>query len=194
MKKLSNNMRFYIFISCVVVSVVSENGKWIWENNNGQSRTTNIGNPRYQIHENTDDFENFDTGGPFVGFRPENIGSRPQQHSGSYGHGNRPFVTTYPNNNGVLVGPGGPTGIIGRPHPPSGSIIDYDDNLDSGHVPFQYPKGTRYREYDTCKCRYSFNCPSVGLKFGACADGKRYCCFNSKRYPTLISGDPRDRH
>ncbi|KAF7417829.1 hypothetical protein HZH68_000482 [Vespula germanica] len=80
------------------------------------------------------------------------------------------------------------------PHAPSGSIIDYDDNLDSGHVPFQYPKGTRYREYDTCKCRYSFNCPSVGLKFGACADGKRYCCFNSKRYPTLISGDPRDRH
>ncbi|XP_015185373.1 PREDICTED: uncharacterized protein LOC107071151 [Polistes dominula] len=190
-------MKICIIICCIIVSVLSKDEAWIWNDkkNLQRSRSEDFGNPRYEIHENTDDYENFDTGGPFVGFRPQHIGSRPQQYPNSYGHGNRPFVTTYPNNNGVLVGPGGPTGIIGRPHAPSGgSIIDYDDNLDSGHVPFPNPKGSRYREYDICKCRYSFNCPSVGLKFGNCANGKRYCCFNSKSYPSLVSIDPRDRN
>ncbi|KAI4492212.1 hypothetical protein M0802_009902 [Mischocyttarus mexicanus] len=153
---------------CIIVGVLSKEDEWIWNNKrNEQIRNRNFGNPRYQVHENINDFENFDTDGQFLGFRPHNIGSRPQQYPNSYGYGNRPFWTPYPNYNEVLHGPQGIVGDIARPHPPSGSIIDYDDNLDSGHVPptLTYPKGSLYREYDICKCRYSFNCPSVGLKF-----------------------------
>jgi len=39
----------------------------------------------------------------------------------------------------------------------------HDDILDS--VPPWIRDDPRYREFDTCKCRYSFNCPSPGLKF-----------------------------
>lgn len=40
-----------------------------------------------------------------------------------------------------------------------------DGELENGFVPSWVKDDPRYREYDTCKCRYSFNCPSSGLKF-----------------------------
>lgn len=54
---------------------------------------------RYQVYE-PEHLEGFNNNGVHLGFRPEN--------PGPYG---RP---PYQANNGVLVGPGGPTGIIGR--------------------------------------------------------------------------------
>lgn len=45
-----------------------------------------------------------------------------------------------------LNGPGGHNGILGS-------------------VPPWVREDPRYRDLDTCKCRYSFNCPSPGLKF-----------------------------
>lgn len=50
--------------------------------------------------------EGFNNNGVHLGFRPEN--------PGPYGPNGRPLVPPYQGNNGVLVGPGGPTGIIGR--------------------------------------------------------------------------------
>lgn len=49
------------------------------------------------------DVDGIDNG---AGFRPH--------YPGPYGPNSRPFVPSYPGNNGVLVGPGGPTGIVGR--------------------------------------------------------------------------------
>lgn len=60
---------------------------------------------RYQVHEPSEHLDSFDNGIQ-LGFRPQN--------PGPYGSNGRPFVPTYQGNNGVLVGPGGPTGIIGR--------------------------------------------------------------------------------
>lgn len=59
---------------------------------------------RYQVHEPSD-LDSFDNGIQ-LGFRPQNLGS--------YDPNSRPLVPGYQDNNGVLVGPGGPTGIIGR--------------------------------------------------------------------------------
>lgn len=53
---------------------------------------------RYQVYEPAGGLDNIQ-----LGFRPQN--------TGPYGPNSRPIV---PGNNGVLVGPGGPTGIIGR--------------------------------------------------------------------------------
>lgn len=50
--------------------------------------------------------EGSNNNGVYLGFRPEN--------PGPYGPNGRPLVPPYQGNNGVLVGPGGPTGIIGR--------------------------------------------------------------------------------
>lgn len=91
-----------------------------------------------------------------------------------------------------------------------------DGELENGFVPSWVKDDPRYREYNTCKCRYSFNCPSSGLKFvrnmekwpislklynymlinisnhffnqGSCSKDKKYCCFNSRKYPALVSG------
>lgn len=60
---------------------------------------------RYQVHEPSEHLDSFDNGIQ-LGFRPQN--------PGPYGPNGRPLVPTYQGNNGVLVGPGGPTGIIGR--------------------------------------------------------------------------------
>ncbi|XP_050442717.1 uncharacterized protein LOC126846905 isoform X2 [Adelges cooleyi] len=32
--------------------------------------------------------------------------------------------------------------------------------------------------YEKCKCSFSFNCKSPGIKFGSCDQGKQYCCYN----------------
>ncbi|KOC68466.1 hypothetical protein WH47_10706, partial [Habropoda laboriosa] len=57
----------------------------------------------YQVNENLEDFDER----PLIGFRPQN--------AGPYGPNSRPIVpASYPGNKGVLVGPGGPTGIIKR--------------------------------------------------------------------------------
>nr|XP_012141043.1 PREDICTED: uncharacterized protein LOC105662535 isoform X3 [Megachile rotundata] len=128
----------------------------------------------YLVNENQEDFEQER---PLIGFRPQN--------GGPYGPNGRPIVpTSYPGNKGVLVGPGGPTGIIKRP--------SYDGSIDeeagySGLLASAIKDNPRYQEYDVCRCRYSFNCPSGGLKFGSCGKDKKFCCFNSKKYPALVS-------
>lgn len=57
------------------------------------------------MHEPSEHLDSFDNGIQ-LGFRPQN--------PGPYGPNGRPLVPAYQGNNGVLVGPGGPTGIIGR--------------------------------------------------------------------------------
>ncbi|XP_050525618.1 uncharacterized protein LOC126896690 isoform X2 [Daktulosphaira vitifoliae] len=32
--------------------------------------------------------------------------------------------------------------------------------------------------FEKCKCSFSFNCKSPGIKFGSCDQGKQYCCYN----------------
>lgn len=59
---------------------------------------------RYQVYEPAEHLGGFN--GVPLGFRPQN--------PGPYGPNSGPFIPRYPGNNGVLVGPGGPTGIIGR--------------------------------------------------------------------------------
>ncbi|XP_076249184.1 uncharacterized protein LOC143188674 [Calliopsis andreniformis] len=161
-------------ITFIVVAVHSENDGWVWKDVEQKSEA----DKRYLVNENLDDFDN---NRPLTGFRPQN--------AGPYGPNSRPIVpASYPGNKGtppVLVGPGGPTGIVKRP--PYAENID-NGYLDSGFVPSWVRDDPRYREYDTCRCRYSFNCPSTGLKFGSCSKDKVYCCFNSRKYPALVSG------
>ncbi|XP_051163212.1 uncharacterized protein LOC127282772 isoform X2 [Leptopilina boulardi] len=98
--------------------------------------------------------------------------ARPQ-FGGSFGHG--PHVG--PNREEVLVGPGGPTGILNRPN--------------GGREDFLGPEDPRYRQFEICKCAYSFNCPSTGLNFGTCSQGKAICCYNSNKFPGLTpAGNP----
>ncbi|XP_032666943.1 collagen alpha-2(IV) chain-like [Odontomachus brunneus] len=163
-------MRAALFILYVVVATASgENDEsWAW-NDDKQKTSKPVGEARYQVYE--PDFDGVDG----VGFRPHN--------PGPYGPNSRPFVPSYPGNNGgVLVGPGGPTGIIGRPPRLDGP------NGHNGILPPWIREDPRYRELDTCKCRYSFNCPSPGLKFGRCSRDKKYCCFNSRKFPGLLGG------
>ncbi|KZC08024.1 hypothetical protein WN55_09087 [Dufourea novaeangliae] len=133
------------------------------------------------VNENLEDFDER----PLTGFRPQN--------TGPYGPNSRPIVpASYPGDKGVLVGPGGPTGIVKRP-PYNGGVVD-GGSLNSGIVPSWIRDDPRYREIDTCRCRYSFNCPSNGLKFGSCSRDKKYCCFSSRRYPALVSGPSGGGH
>lgn len=78
-------------------------------------------NFRYLVHEPSEHLENIDNVGIHLGgFRPQNpgpvgihLGGFRPQNPDPYGPNGRPIVPSYPDN-GVLVGPGGPTGIIGR--------------------------------------------------------------------------------
>ncbi|XP_011647622.1 uncharacterized protein LOC105433848 isoform X2 [Pogonomyrmex barbatus] len=158
--------------ACTSSSSVAENDEsWTW--NNDKEKTSRSADVRYEVHEPPERLDSFDNGIQ-LGFRPQN--------PGPYGPTGRPLVPTYQGGNGVLVGPGGPTGIIGRPP-------RFEPNGPNGilnSVPPWIRDDPRYREFDTCKCRYSFNCPSPGLKFGHCAREKKYCCFNSKKFPGLL--------
>ncbi|XP_018316116.1 uncharacterized protein [Mycetomoellerius zeteki] len=162
-----------IFFAAIATATAENDKSWTW--NDDKSKINRDIDARYQIYEPSEYLDGFDNGLQ-LGFRPQN--------TGPYGPNSRPLVPAYQGNNGVLVGPGGPTGIIGRParFEPNGP----DGILDS--VPPWIRDDPRYREFDTCKCRYSFNCPSPGLKFGHCANEKKYCCFNSKRFPGLSGG------
>ncbi|XP_020277759.1 uncharacterized protein LOC109851765 [Pseudomyrmex gracilis] len=151
-----------------VATATAENDSWTWDDN--KQKASPRSDSRYQVYEPSD-LESSDNNG----FRP--------QYPGSYGpNGYRPFRPSYPGGNGILVGPGGPSGIIGRP--PRFEQNGHDGILNS--VPPWIRDDPRYREFDTCKCRYSFNCPSPGLKFGQCSRDKKYCCFNSRRFPELL--------
>ncbi|TGZ53140.1 Uncharacterized protein DBV15_10721 [Temnothorax longispinosus] len=172
---------FFIFFITIATATAENDESWTW--NDDKQKTSRDGDASfkgigYQVQEPSEHLDRFDNGIQ-LGFRPQN--------PGPYGPNGRPLIPAapaYQGNNGVLVGPGGPTGIIGRParFEPNG----HDDILDS--VPPWVRNDPRYREFDTCKCRYSFNCPSPGLKFGHCAREKKYCCFNSKRFPGLSGG------
>lgn len=164
-------MRVSLLILFIAIATVTAESDESWTWNDDKQKTSRNVNVRYQVHEPSEHLDSFDNGIQ-LGFRPQN--------PGPYGPNGRPLVPAYQGNNGVLVGPGGPTGIIGRP-PRFG--LNEHDGLDS--VPPWIRDDPRYREFDTCKCRYSFNCPSPGLKFGHCAREKKYCCFNSKRFPGL---------
>ncbi|XP_026674843.1 uncharacterized protein LOC108631618 isoform X2 [Ceratina calcarata] len=170
---LQRKMSVFFLFCCVTVVVTAAENDWVWKD--GEQQESKI-DKRYQVNENVEDFEDE---GPLIGFRPQN--------TGAYGPNGRPIVpaASYPGNKGVLVGPGGPTGIIKRP-PYTGNIDE--GALHSGFVPSWVKDDPRYREYDVCRCRYSFNCPSAGVKFGSCAKDKKYCCFSSRRYPALVPG------
>ncbi|XP_076624436.1 uncharacterized protein LOC143343428 [Colletes latitarsis] len=170
-------MRSLILVCCItVVTLGSENDEWVWKGNAQNSRLE-IGSYRYQVNENLEDLDN---SRPFTGFRPQN--------PGPYGPYSRPIVpATYPGNKEVLVGPGGPTAIVKRP-PYNGGIDD--GALNVGYVPPWIKNDPRYQEYDVCRCRYSFDCPSFGLQFGSCSKSKNYCCFSSKKYPALVLRPP----
>ncbi|CAL7938849.1 unnamed protein product [Xylocopa violacea] len=167
-------MTILFLLCCVSVAMVAaEEDGWAWKD--GDEAKNQKPSSRYDVNENLEDFDNER---PLIGFRPQN--------TGPYGPNSRPIVpASYPGNKGVLVGPGGPTGIIERP-----SYVESIDEgaLNGGFLPSWVKDDPRYREYDVCRCRYSFNCPSVGLKFGSCSKDKKYCCFNSKKYPALVSG------
>ncbi|GAB1859540.1 hypothetical protein CAJAP_00619 [Camponotus japonicus] len=163
-----------ILFVTITVAIAEKDDSWTWHDDK-QKLTSRAADARYQVYE-PEQLEGFNNNGVNSGFRPEN--------PGSYGPNGRPLVPPYQGNNGVLVGPGGPTGIIGRP--PRYNPYGPDGFLDS--VPPWIRDDPRYREFDTCKCRYSFNCPSPGLKFGHCSRDKKYCCFNSRRFPELLGG------
>ncbi|XP_011867484.1 PREDICTED: uncharacterized protein LOC105561786 [Vollenhovia emeryi] len=164
---------FSIVFAMIATAIAENDESWTW--NDDRQKTSRDVNARYLVHEPSEHLDSFDNG-VHLGFRPQN--------PGPYGPNSRPLVPGYQSNNGVLVGPGGPTGIIGRP--PRFEPNGHDGILDS--VPPWIRDDPRYSEFDTCKCRYSFNCPSPGLKFGHCAREKKYCCFNSKRFPGLSGG------
>ncbi|XP_031838324.1 uncharacterized protein LOC116429471 [Nomia melanderi] len=173
-------MKALILVCCVaVIEVHAENDGWVWKDGQQHGEKRND-DRRYLIHENLEDLEER----PLIGFRPQN--------GGPYGPNSRPIVpASYPGNNGVLVGPGGPTGIVKRP-PYYGGVDD--GSLEAGYVPPWIKNDPRYRDLDVCRCRYSFNCPSNGLKFGSCSKDKKYCCFSSRKYPTLVSGPSGGGH
>ncbi|XP_015600294.1 uncharacterized protein LOC107270110 isoform X2 [Cephus cinctus] len=156
----------------ILVSIVSgEEAKWIWGEGAKKKSDTIEKNARYQVYE-------YPSNGNL------NAGVRPQ-YSGPYGSDSGPIL---PVNHGtqILVGPEGPTGIVGRPGINNGGIVSGPikpgfnvDPITVGSVPSWIKQDHRYREYDSCKCSYGFNCP--GLKFGSCAKGKQYCCYDSRK-------------
>ncbi|XP_043517657.1 uncharacterized protein LOC122532705 [Frieseomelitta varia] len=172
---------FFLLCCVTVIIAAAEEDGWVWRDGDEQKSNVDRTSYRYQVNENLEDLGH---DRPFIGFGPQN--------TGPYGPNGRPIVpTSYPGNKEVLVGPGGPTGIIKRP-PYAGSVDGGD--LGTGFVPPWVKDDPRYREYDTCRCRYSFNCPSAGLKFGSCSKDKKYCCFNSRKYPALVSGQYGQGH
>ncbi|XP_029679807.1 uncharacterized protein LOC115245569 [Formica exsecta] len=163
-----------ILLVAIATVIAEKDESWTWGDD--KQKTSRAAEARYQVYEPSENLEGFNNNGVNLGFRPQN--------PGPYGPNGGPLIPAYQGNNGVLVGPGGPTGIIGRP--PRYNPHRPDGILDS--VPPWIRDDPRYREFDTCKCRYSFNCPSPGLKFGHCSRDKKYCCFNSKRFPGLLGG------
>ncbi|XP_072758280.1 uncharacterized protein [Anoplolepis gracilipes] len=166
---------FLTLLVAITTAIAEDDVSWT-SRDDKQKPMSRAADARYQVYE-PEHLESFNNNGGYLGFRPQNPG--PYRPNGG------PLVPTYQGNNDVLVGPGGPTGIIGRPprvYDPQGP----DGIPDS--VPSWIRYDPRYREVDTCKCRYSFNCPSPGLKFGYCSSNKKYCCFNSKRFPGLLAG------
>jgi len=71
-------------------------------------RNSHAGDFRYLVHE-PEYLGGFGSNGIHTGFRPQNPGP-----FGPFGPNGRPIVPSHQGSNGVLVGPGGPTGIIGR--------------------------------------------------------------------------------
>ncbi|XP_025205890.1 uncharacterized protein LOC112602155 isoform X1 [Melanaphis sacchari] len=61
---------------------------------------------------------------------------------------------------------------------PAGSAV----GILTGPVPsWQRPtvhKNGDPTNFEKCKCSFSFNCKSPGIKFGSCDEGKQYCCYN----------------
>ncbi|KAL0126737.1 hypothetical protein PUN28_005240 [Cardiocondyla obscurior] len=162
-----------ILFATVAIGCAENDESWTW--NDGKQKTSRNDDARYLVHEPSEHLNSFDNGIQ-LGFRP--------QRPGPYGPNGRPLVPSYHGNNGILVGPGGPTGIVDRP-----SRIELNGHDGGfGSVPPWIREDPRYRDFDTCKCRYSFNCPSPSLKFGHCSREKKYCCFNSKRFPGLSGG------
>ncbi|XP_012288580.2 uncharacterized protein LOC105704159 [Orussus abietinus] len=165
-----------------LLSFAAGDDEWVWKDggreNLGIRTDRRQGFTRYRIHEEPEDSTDSFNGGPVVfnpHGRPGNV-----QLGGSSGTP-RP-VASADRDLGVLVGPGGPTGTIGRP---GGGFHEA--------APSWVREDRRYKEYDNCKCSYGFNCPATGLKFGSCGNGKRYCCYDARRVrpSTFPSGGVR---
>ncbi|XP_046471303.1 uncharacterized protein [Neodiprion pinetum] len=186
-----------LLILILTVAAAAEDSKWIWGDEE-KARAGDNRNIRYNVHEYPDNSDG--------GFASQNQ-FRPQ-YPGPYGPNSRPIRPG--DGNQVLVGPDGPSGIIGRaqrflielfsdllfrpgnnrPFRPGGDGFDHNSgpvvpgvNVDpilSGPVPSWIRNDPRYQEFDTCKCSRGFNCP--GVKFGSCSRGKQYCCFSSRKY------------
>ncbi|XP_033329524.2 uncharacterized protein LOC117222118 [Megalopta genalis] len=168
------DMKAFVLVWCLALATADENDGWVWKDKT-RTNEERLDEGRYLVNENLEDLDER----PLIGFRPQN--------GGPYGPNSRPIVpASYPSNNGVLVGPGGPTGIVKRPPYNNGGINS--GSVDSGLVPPWIRNDPRYRDLDVCRCRYSFNCPSTGLKFGSCSKEKKYCCFSSRKYPALVNG------
>ncbi|XP_043463041.1 uncharacterized protein LOC122499050 isoform X1 [Leptopilina heterotoma] len=167
-----------LFFTAIAFTIaLPDENKWVWNDGNGNDNDDDDGEPRNRDEKRArfiaNDYNlnsNFGNN-PFNEYRP--------QFGGSFGHGNGPIRQPLvgPNREEVLVGPGGPTGIVNRPS--------------GGREDLLGPEDFRYRQFEICKCSYSFNCPSTGLNFGTCSKGKRYCCYNSNKFPGLTpAGNP----
>ncbi|KAG7197189.1 hypothetical protein KM043_007267 [Ampulex compressa] len=177
-------MRVLVLVLCIHLAGVAESEKdgWVWDD--GRRRTGRMDEARYLVEESSEELDY-----PVAGFRPQN--------AGPYGPESRPISAAYQGNKEVLVGPGGPAGTPSKPWPHQpGHGGNFEGGIsNSGFVPSWLREDPRYREYDTCRCRYSFNCPANALKFGACSREKKYCCFNSGKYPALAEpGYPGEAH
>lgn len=147
-----------ILFCCASITVVPANSeKWVWGENEGRDAAS-VTAAGYGTKDH---------------LRREETAQYAKQNR-------RPFVDVHRRpSQGVLVGPGGPTGIVNRPSG-GGSVRPIS-------VPSWVKDDLRYREHDTCLCRYSFNCPSTGLKFGTCSRNKKYCCFDAGKHPELLT-------
>ncbi|XP_025407888.1 uncharacterized protein LOC112681786 isoform X2 [Sipha flava] len=82
-----------------------------------------------------------------------------------------------------------PSGLVDSVHAPSRKPVPVATEpagsavgILTGPVPsWQRPavhKNGDPTNFEKCKCSFSFNCKSPGIKFGSCDEGKQYCCYN----------------
>lgn len=116
-----------VFYLLVLVGAAVCEDKWVWKRESqekarlSKSRDREETTPRSgQNDEISNDYPDYSEFGNNAAF---GYGGGPQQAQFSGGYGGRPYPRPGHNplqghpSNGVLVGPGGPTGIIGRPRP-----------------------------------------------------------------------------
>lgn len=172
---------FYTLLGAVLLTSASNaegEDKWVWS---GGSRSISGGRATPYFPGDSDRplyrppapvFETTDFTNPPPFLQPSRPVSRPP-------YNNRPIIVPRPDGPGPQVSRPGNSGILTNPDSPRPG----GPGILTGPVPsWDQRPGDKfaYKDYEHCKCAYSFNCASPGIKFGHCDTEKQYCCYSPK--------------